>query len=1087
MSEHRSQYWRSLEQLADTEEFREFLHREFPVAASELPEEDGPDGFSRRRWMQLMGASLALGGAVGCRWPEDKITPFVDRPENRIPGRPQLFATAWQVDGGARALTVSSVDGRPVKSAGNKQYVFSGGGTDVRDQAVVLGLYDPDRADHPSEGGEVRTWAEAETFLRGVAEVAGANGGEKLAVLAEPSSSLVLAGLKKSFASKFPKAQWVEFSSARGAGERAGLAQSDEVTLKPVYRLAAADVVVSIDADPLGGDEGACALISGWASRRAPEDGKMNRTYVIESQFTGTGTAADHRLPVKSSAIPSVVARIAQAVASGSAGDDPGSKAALIDRMVYAISSDLLENKGASAVLVGDRQSAEVHKAVAALNETLGNVGKTVDYIEVANRPGDFSAVNSLVESMRGGRVDTLLVLGGNPAYACPAATGLPAAMEAVSSVIRVGQYFDETAAVSSWFLNETHPFEQWDVLAGPDGTALSQQPLIDPILDGRSVNSVVSVLVGEEKSERDLHAAALEAAGAANVDVAIEAGFVDGSADRPASVSFGAPALEAADGNDELELVLSPAEGAYDGRFANNAWLQETPGRVTKVVWDNVACVAPSTARKLGVEQGELLKITANGQSVQAPVFILPGQAPGSIGLTLGYGRQSGGRVASGDPDAVGWTFDQPWLSDGPVGVDATPLRSADGEFVISGVQAEGTGRSYPIATTQDHHAIDKTGLWGIEDRVDDLVREGTLDTWNDHNDFAQHQTHHPPLESLWTEWDYEKRQWGMTIDLTKCVGCSSCVTACVSENNIPVVGKGQVIKGREMHWVRLDRYFSFPEESEGSHTPDLDNPRVVTQPVACHHCENAPCEQVCPVAATVHSAEGLNDMVYNRCIGTRYCANNCPYKVRRFNFFNYNKAYEYDAATTGYDLQALVLNPDVTVRARGVMEKCTYCVQRIKGVSQDARNERRPIQDGEIQTACQEACPANAIAFGDLSQEDWSVTELAKNPRAYAMLSELNVKPRTRYLARIRNPHPSLADLEPIAYQPAHHGDEHGGGEHGGGHGKGGHGDEHHDADHPEEHKEGEKAEGSEEARLQRPSQPLVQLGSFLKNTLG
>lgn len=1101
MSEHRSQYWRSLEQLADTDEFREFLHREFPVAASELPEEDGPDGFSRRRWMQLMGASLALGGAVGCRWPEDKIVPFVDRPENRIPGKPQVFATAWQIDGVARALTVRSFDGRPTKTAGNKQYAYSWGGTDVLDQALPLGLYDPDRAAEPTENGQLRTWGEANQLLRSAGQAAESNGGEGLAVLSEPSSSLVLADLRGKFTARFPKAQWVDFAPVVSSSQRVGLATSDEASLKPVYRLENADIVVSIDADPLGGDSGSTGLIGAWASRRAPEAGDMNRTYVIESQFSGTGTAGDHRLGVKSSEIPGVVAKIVDGVKSGSAGEAPAVTADYADRIVHAIVSDLLTHKGASALIVGGGQSPDVHKAVAALNELLGNVGKTVDYIEVANRPDDFEGIAGLIESMRAGRIETLLVLGGNPAYTCPPALGLPAALEAAKTVIRVSPYFDETAASSTWHLNETHPLEQWDVLSGPDGTALSQQPLIDPILEGRSINHVVAQLVGEESDERALHHEAVKAAGADSVEAAVETGVVEGSAPSPVETSFGEPVLEATPAGDSLELVLSPGETTYDGRFANNAWLQETPGRVTKVVWDNVATISPNTANELGVSQGELVTISANGETITAPAFLMPGQARGSIGLSLGYGRASGGRVAAGDPEAVRWTFDQPARPDGPVGVDATSLRTAEQAFIITGVTLTPTGKSYPIATTQDHHAIDETGLAGIEDRVADLVREGTVEEWEKHHDFPKHQTHHPPLKSLWgtdaeagelnefDEWDYEGRKWGMTIDLSKCVGCSACVTACTAENNIPVVGKGQVIRGREMHWVRLDRYFAFPEDGVGSGTPNLDNPRVVTQPVACHHCENAPCEQVCPVAATVHSAEGLNDMVYNRCIGTRYCANNCPYKVRRFNFFNYNKAYDYDAAASGADLQALVLNPDVTVRARGVMEKCTYCVQRIKGVTQDARNDRRAIEDGEIQTACQEACPAGAIVFGDLSQDDWSVTQLATSPRAYAMLSELNVKPRTRYLARIRNPHPSLADLEPAAYEANHldhhgeggHGDEHHGGEEAHG-GKEAHGGESHDHG---EHSD-KKPEADAEVRLGQPQQPLVQLGSFIKRTM-
>ena len=1043
MSSNRQAYWRSLEQLADSPEYREFLHREFPLAASELPEaaalkgsgrEGGAVGdFSRRRWIQLMGASMALGGMAGCRWQADEILPFVDRPEDRVPGMPQQFATAWELGGVGRPLVAHVTDGRPTKIEGNPQHPLTRGGTDVFDQAFLLGMYDPDRIDAVVESGQQRTWQEAEAGLDAIRDQHSGDGAG-LRVLAEPSSSLVVASLRERFAETFPNARFVEYSPAGDSAEREGL-RAGGGSLRPVYDFSKADVVVSFDADVLGCHPGSAGYIRDWASRRAPEDGAMNRTYVVESEFSGTGASADHRVAVRSSDVGAVVREVAGAI--GGEGDEGGAAANGDDsrsRVIAAMVEDLRAAEGRSVVCCGAHQPAAVHAAVARLNETLGNVGETVRYIETADRPDDFAALRELAEEMRGGRVETLILLGGNPLYDAPIDLDFGAAMASCDRVVRLSMYDDETglAALSGdrgWLLPQTHPVEQWDVLRAYDGSVLSQQPLMPVVLNGRSVNEVLGRLVGDERTARQMHAEALAEAGVeeTGIDAVLERGFVEGSQAEEAGASFGgrADADATGDGGDweGIEVVVRVSPVVYDGRFANNGWLQETPQPLTKVVWDNTAIMSPATAKRLGVTQEDLVTIAAGGGSVELPVFLMPGHADESITVHLGYGRKAAGRVGSGSENASNWSLVQERLPDGPVGVDVTPLRTSDAPYILA-AEVSAAGGSYDLSTTQDHFAIDTMGLEGIAGRVDDLVREGTLEQYEEHPDFAQHQVHLPPLESLWDEWDYEKRAWGMSIDLAKCVGCNACVTACTSENNIPVVGKGQVGRGREMHWIRLDRYFA----------GDPDDPqavRAVHQPVACHHCENAPCEQVCPVAATVHSAEGLNDMVYNRCIGTRYCANNCPYKVRRFNFFNYNKVYDYEGepgagsdGQGGYDLQAMILNPEVTVRSRGVMEKCTYCVQRIKGVTLYAKNERRKVKDGEIVTACQAACPADAIVFGDLHDKDSRVLAEQSKPRAYAMLAELNVKPRTQYLARIRNPHPSLMDLLPEEYDAHGHG---------------------------------------------------------------
>ena len=1080
-SPKRSRYWRSIAQMEDTEEYRAFLHREFPAGASVF---DGQDlaageksGVSRRRWMQIMGASAALA-AAGCRWEKENIVPLTYRPEDRVPGRPQTFATAWELDGVAHPLLAQRIDGRPIKLEGNPEHPYTRGGTDVFDQGLLLSMYDPDRLDVVKKPGvSVGTdWTEAEAFLRGLGEAA-KDAPETLAVLCEPTSSVLIGQLRKRIADEFPGSLWVSYSGAGGSNERVGLKAASGTALRPVYDLSQADVIVCLDADPLGIQAGSTGMIRDWASRRTPESGAMNRTYAFESGFTGTGMSADHRVGVKSSAIGSLIERLAE-------GGDPAiaaeRKASLLDRTIAAAAADLAAAGANGVVIVGPHQPAAVHAAAAALNEQLGAVGTTVSYIEVEDAPADLDALADLADRLKKGRVKHLLILGGNPLYDAPGDLDLAAGMQAAENVVRVSMYDDETAMNAGWVLPATHPMEEWNLLRAYDGTLTTCQPLLpDRITDGRSYAEVLSTLLGDRsQSLRDLFYAALESVGVTgsqDVQGAVHTGFVAESAPKAATASFSGEGgeLPTSVGDGEFEVVLTPSPQVYDGRFANNGWLQETPAPVTRTVWGNCAVIAPSTADALGVGQNEPVTIAVGDRSVSLPAYILPGQAIDSINVWLGYGRTGAGVVGGyGAGNFLEEDEDVP-----PVGVSVGPLKTAAQPAIITGAKVTAGGEfadEHRIVTVQDHFAIDETGLEGTAARIDMLVREGSAAAYEEEPAFAEHMgPHHPPLESLWEEWQYEDtKKWGMAIDLSKCVGCGSCVTACTAENNIPVVGPDQVDRGREMHWIRVDRYFAF-----GSDDPeqfDLDNPRVVSQPVACHHCETAPCEQVCPVAATVHSYEGLNDMVYNRCIGTRYCANNCPYKVRRFNFFNYNKRYESDQ----YDLQALVLNPEVTVRARGVMEKCTYCVQRIKGVTQYARNERRPIADGEIQTACQTACPADAIVFGDLNQPGSEVARQHANPRAYAMLAELNVKPRTQYLARIRNIHPELADLHPDLSEVGHGHHEGHGGDHGDDHhsepgdehhadgradgmhsdddrGHGGHGDDDHSHDHADEPK--------------------------------
>ncbi len=591
-----------------------------------------------------------------------------------------------------------------------------------------------------------------------------------------------------------------------------------------------------------------------------------------------------------------------------------------------------------------------------------------------------------------------MLLLGGNPAFDAPGDLQFAEALSSVPTTIRLGQYDDETAQLCTWQLPETHAFESWGDVRGWDGTLCASQPLIDPLLNGRSRIELLALICADPREPQSIVREAI-AESAGQPDFAdtewsrlLHDGFLEGTEspvwDATSQLAGRREEILQAVVNrarTDLELVFTHSGSVLDGRFANNGWLQETPDYLTKLTWDNAAIISPATAAQLGIEHATLVRLQSGDAEIEIPAFLLPGQAAGSIGVAVGYGRTAAG-VIGGHRDK-----DLP-----TVGVDVNPLRRSNEMAFTNDVRLIPTATRYQFATTQEHHAIDTVGLEETGRRVGELVREATLEEFQQQPDVAQHVVHHNPLESLWQEPSYDGHAWGMSIDLNRCIGCNACVVACQAENNVPIVGKDQVAKGREMHWIRIDRYF------QG--TPE--NPSVATQPVACHHCENAPCEQVCPVAATVHSHEGLNDMVYNRCIGTRYCANNCPYKVRRFNFFDYNKPLE-DA---NRQLAELVINPEVTVRSRGVMEKCTYCVQRIQSVKIDAKNSRRPIRDGEIKTACQQACPAQAIEFGDLNDPASRVSQAHADPRAYGMLAELNVKPRTSYLAQIRNPNPKL-----------------------------------------------------------------------------
>jgi molybdopterin-containing oxidoreductase family iron-sulfur binding subunit len=1001
-------YWRSLSELENSPEFDEFLQREFPVAAAEFP-----DGISRRRWLQLMAASLAFGGLAGCRYREEKFAPLAKRPEDWVPGKPQRYATSIELAGATRHLLVTCYDGRPIKVEGNPDHPYSLGATDLYSQACVLDLYDPDRCGDVRQRDQgqafIKTWDDFAAFADKHFQTLKDQGGAGLCVLLEPTESAAVHGQLSALKAAFPKAELFSYAPLARGNERRGAELAFGKAVRTHLNLDKAQIIVCLDADLLGDHPASLRLARQFADGRDvaraadPKSSRMNRLYVAESQYSTTGAMADHRLAVRSLDIGALVADLAkrvQAMLDAGKVQNPTAGGTRRDRILQAMAADLFEHRGAGVIAVGPRQPAEIHAQVHRLNALLEHGGKTVTYTDepAAGYAAPCGDLTDLAKRMQAGQVKTLVLLGGNPVYDAPADLEFEQALAKVGTAIHLSSHENETSQRCQWLLPQTHPFETWGDCRAQDGTICVTQPLIETLLGGKSTLELLALLLGDKSESQTLVRRSVDrVAGRALSDKEwrklLHDGFLADSGLKPASVELkelaAGEAKPAAEG--ELELVFCRSETVYDGRFANNGWLQETPHLVSKLTWDNAALVSPATAKKLGLEIGSMVRLELDGRSLEIPAFILPGQADGSIGVALGYGRTSAGLVGGSAPQGIA-----------PVGVNVTPLRTTVAMDMAAGVKVTPIGGRYSFALTQDHHAIDKVGLEAIGHRVGELIREGTHEQYQADPDFAQHTGH--KLESLWKEVSYDEHQaWGMSIDLNKCIGCNACSVACQAENNVPVVGKDQVARGREMHWIRIDRYF----RGSGAEDEDL---QVVHQPVMCQQCENAPCEQVCPVAATVHSREGLNDMVYNRCIGTRYCANNCPYKVRRFNFFNNTKHLE----DPDRQLMQLVVNPEVTVRSRGVMEKCTYCVQRIQNAKIDARSEGRLVRDGEIQTACQQVCPTRAIEFGDLNKDTRVAKSHQQDPRAYGMLAELNVKPRTVYLARLRNPHPALAAQE-------------------------------------------------------------------------
>jgi MoCo/4Fe-4S cofactor protein with predicted Tat translocation signal len=990
-----TQYWRTLEELADDPRFEQLLHREFPRQASEWD-----DSVDRRDFLKLMAASLAFAGLSGCgKAPEEHIVPYVKQPDGLILGKPQFYATAMPFGADAIGVLVESHEGRPTNIQGNPDHPSSLGAIDSFVQASILDLYDRDRSQVPSYLGESSSMSVFSAAAQSMAAAFKALNGEGFRILTGTITSPLVSGQIQALLKLYPKAKWHQWEPAGNDSAREGSKMAFGRYVNTVYRPEKAEVILSLDADFLASGPGHIRYMKEFYRRRKLDNdsAEMNRLYVVEPTPSVTGATADHRLPLRSSDVGLFTRALAAKIGLGGTATLPSAS----QHWLETVRRELQHHRGASLVIPGEHQPAEIHALAHAINAALGNVGNTVYYIDPveATPVNQLESLRALCNDMAAGTVDTLLILGGNPVYDAPHDFDFTAKLKRVRTAVHLSSYFDETSEYCQWHVSQSHYLEAWGDVRAFDGTVSIIQPLIAPLYSTHSAYEVLAAF--SDKSGVTAYDAIRERLKASHAGADFEKfwrkslhdGVVANTA-SPAVIVASAATLPATNptATDALEFIFRPDPSVFDGRFANNSWLQELPKPVTKLTWDNAALVSPKTAESLGLahkvvsrggEHGQILSdvidISVSNSKVTAAVWILPGQADGVVVLPLGYGRKRAGYTGSNK------------------GFNAYAVRTSDTLWAATGGTVKKTGDSYPLACTQYH--------FNMEGRK--ILASGTLEEYKQNPAFAHEHDEKPPKElSLYKEFGYPGYAWAMAIDLNSCNGCNACVVACQSENNIPVVGKDQVMRGREMHWIRIDRYYQAKTATDDPSTNTNDalaNPETFFQPVPCMQCENAPCELVCPVGATVHSAEGLNDMAYNRCIGTRYCSNNCPYKVRRFNFLRFQ-----DWETPQLKL---LRNPEVTVRSRGVMEKCTYCVQRINNVRIDAEKENRPIRDGEIVTACQAACPSEAIIFGNANDPSTRVAKLKAQQRNYSILGELNARPRTTYLAAVRNPNPDLS----------------------------------------------------------------------------
>ncbi len=1036
-------YWRSLDEVAETPEFRKWLEQEFPVGASEFE-----DGVSRRNFVKIMASSFALAGlgVTGCRRPVENIVPFTRMPDGYVHGVARYYATAMPNRVGAIPLLVKSHEGRPVKVEGNAEHPDSNGSTNTWAQASILNLYDVDRARRFTRGGSTIPKQTAVNLLSQAGQRFAGNGGAGLAFLMEPSSSPSRQRVQDFVAGKLPQAKWYSYDPVDADVHFRAASAAVGRSVHPYFKFEEAAIVVSLDCDFLGSEEDNRRYITGFSKARKlekPTD-QMNRLYIVEPLMTITGANADHRLRATGSAVAEKAAQLANAVLSN---EQPA------DKWIAECANDLKDaaNRGRVLVVAGHRQPQAVHVLAYAMTEALGGFGKTILFQEASERRE--GTINQLADALNAGQVDTLVITGGNPIYTAPADLNWGTTQRKAREIIRLGYYEDETFAVSDLHLAEAHYLESWGDARTTDGTYVPIQPLIEPLYNGLTELEVIARVGGASLTSpheivRDTFKSLVTDFSENAWKQLLHDGFLKGTA-APAIIpqvneQTRTQALQSATkvtaiAKGAVEVIFYRDYSVDDGRYANNGWLQEMPDPITKVTWDSLILVSHDTAVALGFKMEDFMygtdpllqrdhprgvptgRVTVNGKEIVGPLWIQPGLADNVVALALGYGRKNLGRIAN------------------DIGFNAYALRTSSAPYFATDGKVSAAGGYQPVSCVQHH--------WAMEGRP--VVREANYKQYQEHPKFARAlNMEAPPVVSslypnpLQREKDNSRvvHQWGMSIDLTSCVSCQACVIACQSENNVPIVGKQQVYRQREMHWLRLDRYYS------GS----LNDPQVAYQPMLCQHCEAAPCENVCPVNATVHDEEGLNLMVYNRCVGTRYCSNNCPYKVRRFNFFDYHKRSlkdlngpfyttpllkktddEWDVAKwftnrdrhwrdeEEWELLKLVKNPDVTVRMRGVMEKCSFCIQRIEGakIAQKVKagaSDNVEVPDGTIKTACQQACPAEAIVFGNIRDPNSRVSKLKALDRDYQVLDYLYTRPRLTYLAKVRNPNPKMPDYQ-------------------------------------------------------------------------
>ncbi len=993
-------YWRSVDELASTPDFQAAVEREFPSAAQEWV-----DPVSRRGFMKLMGASMALAGLAGCaKQPDEPIYPYVKAPEDLVLGKPNYFASAWPFVTGAVPTLVKADSFRPIKVDGNPEHPYNVGSSDVFTQGSLLDLYDPDRSQKVTFDGENREFSEfAEVFQHAVKE---SQDGTGIYFLSSTITSPTLARQWSEVQKAYPKAKLVQYDPAIAGTALTGATSTQ-------YVLADADVIVSLDADFLSGASypGFHKLVRDYAARRKTPD-NLNRLYAIESTPTTTGLKAEHRLGLRASEIPAFAAALAAAVGASGVSAPSYSWTGEQQKFLAALAKDLKAHAGKSAVIPGLYQEASVATLAAAINQALGNTGKTVlvSSQPVNPLPSDqITDFKSLVADLNAGKVQWLVILNANPIYNAPADLDFTSAFNKAKTTVHLNSHVDETGQIANWHIPTAHTLESWSDARAYDGTISIVQPLIDPLYGGKTAHHVFQLLLSDTLlSPYDAVRLTAKTSIKGDFEIGWRKALHDGWIDSTAFTAGAAPVaglpgfagkVPTPSSKDSLEIIFRPDPNVYDGRFANVGWLQELPRPVTNISWDNAALVSGATLTKLGLEEDDIIELTVNGRKIKAPVVVAPGHPDNSVTVHLGYGRQFAGRVGSG------------------VGFNAYLIRTADAPFYTTGTLKKLDGK-WGVAITKSHYQDHRGTAMGQPEGHDNnsleadeaigergIIRYATLDEYKAHPGFANEGAGHEKTDTettLFANWDYSQgNAWGMSIDMNSCVGCNACIVGCYAENNIAVVGKQQVKIGRNMQWLRIDTYF------EG----DLSAPRAHFQPMTCQHCENAPCEQVCPVGATVHTPEGLNTMVYNRCVGTRYCSNNCPYKVRRFNFLLFS-----DFETESLKLMR---NPDVSVRSRGVMEKCSYCIQRIQAVKIETDKENRPIKDGEIQTACQQACPAQAITFGNLNDKNSRAAKQRANERTYQVLADLNTCPRTTYVAAVINPNSELEET-PVEHAP-------------------------------------------------------------------